>query len=130
MNLFLLPVTLSVNDGLALTPPQAWTSWNLARLTVDAKMILETADALEQTGLKSLGWNTLQIDEGWEACEKFVPHSNAQARPQDYEINCEIPAPRDSNGWIVANSTKFPGGIKPLADSLHARGFKVKSYLM
>jgi hypothetical protein len=93
-------------------------------------MIIETADALERTGLKALGWDTLQIDEGWEACSKYKPNgeaslSNLHARPQDNLRLCETVMPRDENGWIIANQTKFPGGIKPLADTLHARGFKI-----
>jgi alpha-galactosidase len=67
-----------LDNGVALTPPMAWTSWNLARFDVSAEMVLGMADALEKTGLKALGWDTLQIDEGWEACESYAgPHPGA-----------------------------------------------------
>jgi alpha-galactosidase len=116
-----------LDNGVALTPPMAWTSWNLARFDVSAEMVLGMADALEKTGLKALGWDTLQIDEGWEACESYAgPHPGAW--PKNFLTSCATPAPRDAKGWIVANETKFPGGIKAIADTLHGRGFKVGVY--
>ena len=47
----------------------AWTSWNLCRFEVNATVIKEVAEALNSSGLQALGWNTLQLDEGWEAGE-------------------------------------------------------------
>jgi hypothetical protein len=98
-----------LDDGLALTPPQAWTSWNLARFDVSADMILGMADALEKTGLKALGWDTLQIDEGWGSCDSYAgPHPGAF--PKNFLTTCGTVTPRDVDGCIVANETKFPGG--------------------
>ena len=96
----LVVLSLGLDDGLAKTPPMAWTSWNLVRFEVNATFIQEMAQALEFTGLKALGWDTLQIDEGWEACAEYGPHDPTGM------TNCRTPAPRDSNGRIVANSTK------------------------
>ena len=114
---------LGLDNGLALTPPQAWTSWDLCRFEVNASIIKEVALALNSTGLQALGWDTLQIDEGWEACAEYTATNHFD----DY-TTCKTKAPRDAQGAIVANSTKFPGGIKPLADWLHARGFKIGIY--
>jgi alpha-galactosidase len=120
---FLMAVDLArgLDDGQALTPPKAWTSWNLCRFEVNETVIKETALALKSTGLQALGWDTLQIDEGWEACAEY----NGQ---YGYETTCKKQTPRDAQGRIVANSTKFPGGIKALADWLHAKGFKIGIY--
>ena len=96
---------------------------NLCRFEVNATLIKETALALESTGLKALGWDTLQIDEGWEACEEYN-----RPQPGLGGATCKVQTPRDAQGRIVANSTKFPGGIKPLADWLHAKGFKVRAH--
>ena len=113
----------ALDNGLALTPPQAWTSWNLCRFDVNATLIMEMAEALNSTGLRALGWDTLQIDEGWEACAEYDT-----ARPFSYQTLCKTRTPRDARGRIVANTTKFPDGIKPLADWLHQRGFKIGIY--
>ena len=60
-----MPVKLAVglDDGLALTPTMAWTSWNLCRFEVNATLIKGVAEALNASGLRALGWDTLQIDE-------------------------------------------------------------------
>jgi len=115
---------VGLDNGLALTPPMVWTSWNLCRFEVNATLIKQTALALQSSGLQALGWDTLQIDEGWEACAEY----NNNTPQYDYETTCKTPAPRDAQGHIVANSTKFPGGIKALADWLHAKNFKIGIY--
>ena len=117
--LVMFELAVGLDNGLALTPPQAWTSWDLCRFDVNATLIKEVAEALNSTGLQKLGWGTLQIDEGWEACAEY--HGKFSQR----YATCKTQAPRDAQGRIVANETKFPGGIKPLADWLHQRGFKI-----
>ena len=107
--------------GCLTAAPQAWTSWDLCRFDVNATVIKEVAEALESSGLKDLGWNTLQVDEGWEACAEYNGHYS-------FETTCKTQTPRDAQGRIVANATKFPGGMKPLADWLHAKGFKLGIY--
>jgi hypothetical protein len=52
-----------LDNGLALTPPMAWTSWDLCRFEVNATLIKGVAEALNASGLRALGWDTLQIDE-------------------------------------------------------------------
>ena len=51
--------TFGLDNGLALTPPQAWTSWNLCRFEVNATLIMEMAEALDSNGLRVLGWDTM-----------------------------------------------------------------------
>ena len=79
---------LGLDNGLALTPPQAWTSWDLCRFEVNASIIKEVALALNSTGLQALGWDTLQIDEGWEACAEYT----ATKHYDDY-TTCKTKAP-------------------------------------
>jgi alpha-galactosidase len=116
-----LELATGLDNGLAQTPPMAWTSWNLCRFEVNASVIMEVAEALNSTGLQAMGWDTLQIDEGWEACADYGHYTG-------FESTCKKQTPRDAQGRIVANQTKFAGGIKPLADWLHARGFKIGIY--
>jgi alpha-galactosidase len=92
-----------------------------SRFEVNATLIKGIALALNSSGLRALGWDTLQIDEGWEACADYGHYYG-------FESTCKRKTPRDAQGRIVANDTKFPGGIKPLADWLHARGFKIGVY--
>lgn len=87
-------------EGLALTPPMGWNSWNIFAANVDENLIRGVADAMEKNGMREAGYTYIVIDDGWEASD------------------------RDSLGNIVPDSKKFPHGMKALGDYLHAHGFK------
>ncbi|XP_042962153.1 alpha-galactosidase 1 isoform X3 [Carya illinoinensis] len=48
-------------NGLGLTPPMGWNSWNHFGCKIDEKMIKETADALISSGLAMLGYTYVNI---------------------------------------------------------------------
>lgn len=95
---------IRIGKILALTPPMGWNGWNLFMCEVNEQLVKEMADALVSTGLRDLGYQYINLDDGWQ------------------EEN------RDINGDIVINRTKFPNGIKYLADYLHDRGLKLGIY--
>jgi alpha-galactosidase len=90
-------------DGLALTPPMGWNSWNKFGCDVSEKLVKETADALVATGMKDAGYQYLVIDDCW------------QVR-------------RDAEGRIVPDPDRFPSGMKGLADYVHGQGLKFGLY--
>jgi alpha-galactosidase len=90
-------------DGLALTPPMGWNSWNKFGCDVSEKLIKESADALVATGMKDAGYQYLVIDDCW------------QVR-------------RDAQGRIVPDRDRFPSGMKALADYVHGQGLKFGLY--
>ncbi|HXR96643.1 MAG TPA: glycoside hydrolase family 27 protein [Terriglobales bacterium] len=93
-------VTLPPN-GLALTPPMGWNSWNKFRALVDDKGVRAAADAMVSSGMKAAGYVYVNIDDTWEGT-------------------------RDAQGNIQANS-KFPD-MKALAAYVHSRGLKLGIY--
>ncbi len=42
-------------EGLALTPPMGWNSWNKFGCNVDEQMLRNMADALVESGLSDAG---------------------------------------------------------------------------
>src|SRR4249919_2322542 len=78
-------------DGLAMTPPMGWNSWNKFACNVDEKLIRETADAMVSSGMKDAGYQYVVIDDCWHGT-------------------------RNADGFITADPQKFPSGIKALAD--------------
>ncbi|PYQ16528.1 MAG: alpha-galactosidase [Acidobacteria bacterium] len=90
-------------DGLALTPPMGWNSWNRFGCDVSEKLMKETADALVATGMRDAGYQYLVIDDCW------------QVR-------------RDDKGVIVADPERFPSGMKALADYVHGKGLRFGLY--
>ncbi|KAL4354473.1 hypothetical protein GQ457_06G003870 [Hibiscus cannabinus] len=93
-----------LNNGLGMTPPMGWNSWNHFGCNIDEKMIRETADALVSTGLSKLGYEYVNIDDCWA------------------EIS------RDDKGNLVPKNSTFPSGIKALADYVHGKGLKLGIY--
>ena len=90
-------------QGLAMTPPMGWNSWNKFACNVSEELIRETADAMVATGMKDAGYEYIVIDDCWQVS-------------------------RDSLGFIVADPKRFPSGIKALADYVHAKGLKFGIY--
>jgi len=92
-----------LDNGVARTPPMGWNSWNHFGCDVSAQLIKETADAMATNGLRDAGYQYVVIDDCWQVA-------------------------RDSRGRLVADTARFPGGMKPLADYIHARGLKFGLY--
>lgn len=90
-------------DGLALTPPMGWNSWNKFACNVDEHMIKEMADAMVANGMKDAGYTYINIDDCW--------HGD-----------------RDSLGFIHPDLKRFPSGMKALADYVHSKGLKLGVY--
>jgi alpha-galactosidase len=90
-------------NGLALTPPMGWNSWNTFGCNVDEALIREIADAIVASGMKEAGYTYVVIDDCWHG-------------------------KRDSLGFIHPNPQRFPSGIKALADYVHSKGLKLGIY--
>lgn len=90
-------------EGLALTPPMGWNSWNKFSCNVDENMIRQMADAMVATGMKDAGYTYINIDDCW--------HGD-----------------RDSLGFIHPDLKRFPSGMKSLADYVHSKGLKLGIY--
>jgi len=88
---------------LAQTPPMGWNSWNAFALNINSKIVKSVADSMVSKGLAAAGYQYIVIDDGWQLA-------------------------RDKDGKIVADSTRFPEGIKYLADYVHSKGLKFGIY--
>jgi alpha-galactosidase len=87
-------------EGLALTPPMGWNSWNTFQADIQEDMIKQMADIIVSSGMKDAGYQYVVVDDGWEALK------------------------RDSSGNLVPDPKKFPHGMKALADYVHSKGLK------
>jgi alpha-galactosidase len=90
---------LSLNNGLALTPPMGWSTWNVFRCEYTESDIMEMADFMVSSGMLSSGYKYLNLDDCWED-----------------------PSRDPISGMLRYNSTKFPHGMLALADYIHSKG--------
>jgi alpha-galactosidase len=88
---------------LAATPVMGWNSWNKFGCNVSEKLIREIADVMVSSGMKSAGYQYVNIDDCWQVS-------------------------RQPDGTIVADGERFPNGIKSLADYVHRKGLKLGIY--
>ncbi|CAL9055862.1 unnamed protein product, partial [Musa banksii] len=52
-------------NGLGMTPPMGWNTWNHFYCDINETIIRESADALVSTGLAKLGYRYVNIDDCW-----------------------------------------------------------------
>ena len=86
------------------TPPMGFNTWNTFGFNINEELIKSTADFFVESGLKAAGYEYIVIDDCWSEKQ------------------------RDSQGRLVPDHTKFPNGIKPVADYVHSKGLKFGMY--
>jgi alpha-galactosidase len=80
-----------------------WNSWNTFGPRIDAEVVMETADAFVSEELRDAGYEYVVIDDLWEADERV-------------------------DGRLTWDETKFPEGIKPVADYVHSKNLRFGIY--
>ncbi len=80
-----------------------WSSWNNFRLNVNEDIIKSQADAMVNLGLADVGYQFVNIDEGYFGG-------------------------RGDEGEVLSNTERFPHGMKNLADYIHSKGLKAGIY--
>ena len=91
-------------NGVALTPPMGWSSWNTFKNRISEKLILDTAKAMKDNGLIDAGYKYLNLDDCWQS------------------------SMRDENGELVGDYETFPSGIPYLVKQVNAMGLKLGAY--
>jgi hypothetical protein len=96
---------------------RGWTSWDLSAITgssiygrewLTADHVLQQSAALASSGMQEHGYVYINVDSFW-----------ASDPTQDV----------DAYGRWTYNTTRFPNGIRAIADAVHARGQKFGIYL-
>jgi alpha-galactosidase len=92
-------------EGLAVTPPMGWNSWNTFQGNINEKLVMETADAMVSSGMRDAGYLYLVLDDAWMAKERDP-----------------------KTGDLVPDPVKFPHGMKAVSDYVHSKGLKFGLY--
>jgi alpha-galactosidase len=100
----LAPGATAEPNGVAQTPPMGWNDWYSEYCGVSAQLIEQAAREMIANGMAAAGYRYVNIDDCWMA-----PY-------------------RDAAGNLVADPTRFPGGITPVADYVHGLGLKLGIY--
>ena len=92
------------DNGVAQTPPMGWSSWNTFRNHIDQDLIMETAQAMVDSGLADAGYKYINLDDCWQS------------------------SMRDSDGKLQGDLGTFSRGIPQLISDINALGLKVGLY--
>ncbi len=96
----LISSSLSAQNG----PTMGWSSWNTYGVNINEALIKRQADAMVSKGLKDVGFDHINIDDG------FFGGRNA------------------TTGELLIHKTRFPNGLKPLVEYIHKKGLKAGIY--
>nr|CAH0113308.1 unnamed protein product [Daphnia galeata] len=104
----------ALENGLARTPPMGWLAWERFRCNIDCKhdpenciserLFMKMADIMVSEGYLSAGYNIISLDDCW------LDHN------------------RSESGQLQADASRFPNGIKALADYVHSKGLQFGMY--
>ncbi|CAH0551475.1 unnamed protein product [Brassicogethes aeneus] len=104
----------SLDNGLALTPPMGWLTWQRFRCETDCanhpnecineSLIKSMADQMASKGYLEAGYEYIIVDDCWASKE------------------------RDMHGRLQGDLERFPSGMKALADYVHEKGLKFGIY--
>ena len=97
-------VTLTVSSSLQHPVPfMGWLSWNSVQGNISQKIIEQAVELFLNKGLYECGWNHIMMDDLWQGTRK------ADGTPQP-------------------NASRFPNGLKTVADYVHQNGMKFGLY--
>tara|TARA_B110000208_G_scaffold127276_1_gene154899 strand:+ start:73 stop:2331 length:2259 start_codon:yes stop_codon:yes gene_type:complete len=114
-----LHFTSALDNGIALTPPRGWRSWNVFGFNIDQAKIEEVIAALIDrsrggVSLADLGFVDVGIDAGFEEC--FARKVGGIQAFHD-----------EATGYPLVNSTLFPD-MRGLISKAHGLGLTVSWY--
>ena len=101
MLLTMMPaMTMTAQEG----PTMGWSSWNTYGVNISESLIKRQADAMVSKGLKDVGFDHINIDDGYFGG-------------------------RDKNtGQLLIHPSRFPHGMKVVVDYIHDKGLKAGIY--
>jgi len=109
----ILGVVAGIDNGLGITPPMGWRSWNLYAGDVTQELIESQMRALvkkrefdgKMISLADLGYTNVGLDDAWQKCGKYGPNNSTY---------------HNEDGSPVVNS-KFPD-MKKMSALAHSLG--------
>ena len=97
-------VTLTVSSSLQHPVPfMGWLSWNSVQGNISQKIIEQAVELFQNKGLYECGWNHIMMDDLWQGT-------------------------RTADGTPQPNASRFPNGLKTVADYVHKNGMKFGLY--
>jgi len=85
------------NNGVGKLPVMGYDTYNAFNGDYDGEIATAQAKVMNESGLVALGYNTFILDDFYTELE------------------------RNASGYLVANETRFPGGMRKWTESMSSR---------
>ncbi len=102
--LALVTLCMNAQTNNEFGPTMGWSSWNTFELNINEATIKGQADAMVSKGLRTFGYNHINIDDGYFG-------------GRDPET-----------GQLLIHKTRFPNGLKGIVEYIHSKGLKAGIY--
>ena len=102
--LFAAAIIMTASAAGQEGPTMGWSSWNSFGVNINESLIKKQADAMVSKGLKDVGFDHINIDDGY-----FGGRDKA-------------------DGHLLVHPSRFPNGLKVVADYIHEKGLKAGIY--
>ncbi|MEU2834866.1 alpha-galactosidase [Streptomyces lavendulae] len=138
---------VALDNGLALTPPMGWNSWNTLGTAVTQQQVLQTIDFMSSNGLVAAGYDTVTIDDGWSLSHRDGQTTDlvktSYGAMQLYDSNRNPVSGTDgtgsdlTTGHLIPDPDHFPAhtvngqtlnGIQYLSWYAHSKGMRFGLY--
>lgn len=145
-----LPLSAAIDNGLGVTPPKGWRSWNFYLSTVNQTVMKAQMDAAVDksrsvngvpTSLAELGYDLIAMDDGWQKCNCSTRGDLDGSLPTCNNCMSEKYGPgsgggcsfhsdgsRGPVGTPVVDTRRFPN-MSALVFYGHSLGLRVGGYL-
>ena len=100
----LKPVRTLKKDSPIQSPPMGFNSWNFYHCNIDENEIKAIARAMAVNGMRDVGYQYINIDDCWQVGRE------------------------NETGTIIADPSRFPSGMKAVADYVHRQELKFGVY--
>ena len=101
---FVIALMTAASAAAQEGPTMGWSSWNTFGVDISDGLIRSQADAMVSKGLSAVGFNHINIDDGY------------------------FGGRRKDDGRLYAHTKRFPNGLKVVVDYIHSKGLKAGIY--
>ena len=95
---------VGLENGLGRVPQMGWNTWNKFGCDISEDLIKGSVDTIMGLGLDKIGYKYVNLDDCWHLLE------------------------RTEDGHMIPDPERFPNGMKPLGDYIHANGLHFGIY--
>ena len=81
-----LKISAQKFEGLAVTPPMGWNSWNTFQTKISEDLVKGVADSLVSSGMKDAGYNYIVLDDGWMTMQRDSVTGDLIPDPKNFRM--------------------------------------------